>query len=145
MNIGLGSDHAGFELKQKITVWLLENDFIVKDYGSFDHLSVDYPDYAQAVAQGIFKKEIQFGILLCGTGNGINISANKYAHIRAALCWTPEIAVLARAHNDANILTLPARFIEEKTAFDIIAKFLQTKFEAGRHQKRIDKINLIKQ
>ena len=143
VNIGLGSDHAGFELKQKISFFLTENGFAIKDYGSFDRFSVDYPDYAQAVALGIFKEEIQFGILLCGTGNGINISANKYPHIRASLCWTPEIAVLARAHNDANILTLPARFVDEKTVFDIVAQFLKTKFEGGRHQRRIDKINLI--
>lgn len=139
--IGIASDHAGFLLKQFLIKHLQERKFEITDFGANSEESVDYPDFAHPLAKAVAKNEGDIGIAICGSGNGINMTVNKHNNIRAALCWTSEIAMLARQHNDANICTLPARFINEKTALEIINTFLSTKFEAGRHQNRIDKIN----
>ena len=141
MKIALGSDHAGFNYKNNLIEELEEEGFEPKDFGPVDSESVDYPDYVHPVAEAIKSGEFDFGILLCGSGNGVAMSANKHAGIRAALCWTEEIAELARKHNDANILCIPARFIEYDLASDIAEVFLNTDFEGGRHQRRVDKIN----
>lgn len=138
----IGCDHAGFELKTKIIKTLEEKGFKIEDKGCFTSESIDYPDFAHPVANFVEANENVLGILICGSGNGINMTANKHQGIRAALCWTPEIARLAREHNNANILTLPARFITEETALDIVEVFLNTDFEGGRHQKRVEKIPL---
>ena len=140
MKIAIGADHAGFFLKEKLKKYLLNKGHEVKDFGPHSEASVDYPDFAHPVANTVEKKEFEFGILLCGSGNGINMTANKHAGIRSALCWTPEIAKLSRQHNNANILTLPARFIEEGEALKCVDVFLSTPFEGGRHQARVDKI-----
>jgi ribose 5-phosphate isomerase B len=141
MRIAIGSDHAGFELKAKLIEYLREKgEFIVEDFGCFSTESVDYPDFAHATCLSIENKTNEMGILICGSGNGISMAANKHQGIRAALCWTPEIAELARLHNDANIVSLPARFISEQTAILIVDSFLSTAFEGGRHQKRVEKI-----
>lgn len=137
----IGSDHAGFELKSKIIKRLTEKGYQVVDKGCFSVDSIDYADYAHPVAHHV-EDYNEMGILLCGSGNGINMTANKHQGIRSALCWNTEIAKLAREHNDANILTLPARFVSDKEAFEIIDVFFSTPFEGGRHQKRIEKIPL---
>lgn len=137
-----GCDHAGFELKTKIINILEEKGYKIEDKGCFTSESIDYPDFAHPVANFVEANPGVLGILLCGSGNGINMTANKHQGIRAALCWTPEIARLAREHNNANILTLPARFITEENALDIVEVFLNTAFEGGRHQKRVEKIAL---
>jgi ribose 5-phosphate isomerase B len=141
-SIAIGCDHAGFELKQGIKLILEDQGYVVIDKGCFSVDSVDYPDFAHAVATGVLAGEVEFGILLCGSGNGINMTANKHKGIRAALCWKSEIAELARKHNDANILVLPARFIEFDEAKSCVEVFLNQEFEGGRHQKRIDKMNI---
>jgi ribose 5-phosphate isomerase B len=143
MKIAIGSDHAGFVLKTCIIELLNVHHIDFHDYGTFSEDSVDYPDIVQPLAMGIQNGQYQFGILLCGTGNGMAITANKYRGIRAALCWNPEITLLARQHNDANVLALPARFISENEATEMVLLFLSTLFEGGRHQKRIEKINQI--
>ena len=140
MKIAIGADHAGFLLKEKLKKHLQEKGHEVKDFGPFSEQSVDYPDYAHPVATAVEKKEFDFGLLMCGSGNGINMTANKHAGIRSALCWNSEIAKLARQHNDANILTLPARFIEEAEAKKCADVFLSTPFEGGRHETRVKKI-----
>lgn len=140
--IPIGCDHAGFELKQTIIKHLTSKGFVSEDHGCFSNDSIDYADYAHPVADYVEKHSDVKGILLCGSGNGINMTANKHQGIRAALCWTVEIARLARQHNDANILTLPARFITEEEAIAIVDAFLNTSFEGGRHQARIEKIPL---
>ena len=140
MKIAIGSDHAGFSLKEKLKKYLQEKNIEVKDFGPNSEQSVDYPDYAHPVANAVEKKEVDFGLLMCGSGNGINMTANKHAAIRSALCWNSEIAKLARQHNDANILTLPARFIEEAEAKKCADIFLSTAFEGGRHEGRVKKI-----
>jgi ribose 5-phosphate isomerase B len=140
MNIAIGSDHAGFELKSKIIELLKEMGNIVEDFGCFSTDSVDYPDFAHAVCNSITAKQNEMGVLICGSGNGISMAANKHQGIRAALSWTEEIAELARLHNDANIVSLPARFIDETTAKNIVKTFFVTQFEGGRHQRRVDKI-----
>ena len=134
MKIAIGADHAGFSLKEKLKEYLLEKGHEVKDFGPNSEQSVDYPDYAHPVATAVEKKEFDFGLLMCGSGNGINMTANKHAGIRSALCWNSEIAKLARLHNDANILTLPARFIEDAEAKKCVDVFLSTPFEGGRHE-----------
>ena len=138
----IGCDHAGFELKTKIIAYLEQQGYKIDDKGCYSTDSIDYPDFAHPVAETVENNPDIVGILLCGSGNGINMTANKHQGIRAALCWTPEIARLAREHNNANILTLPARFIDEQTALDIVEVFLSTNFEGGRHQKRVEKIPL---
>jgi ribose 5-phosphate isomerase B len=139
--IPIGADHAGFNLKGKIIEFLDSKGYQVKDFGCFSEESIDYPDFAHPVAELIEQNTGMLGILICGSGNGINMTANKHKGIRSALCWNNEIAALARQHNDANIVALPARFISEKEALEIVETFLGTTFEGGRHQRRIDKIS----
>jgi ribose 5-phosphate isomerase B len=141
-SIAIGCDHAGFELKQGIKLILEDQGYVVIDKGCFSMDSVDYPDFAHAVATAVLAREVEFGILMCGSGNGINMTANKHKGIRAALCWKSEIAELARKHNDANILVMPARFIEFDEAKSCVEVFLSQEFEGGRHQKRIDKMDI---
>ena len=136
----IASDHAGFELKRFIISKL--NKLNWNDCGCFDLSSVDYPDFAHPVATYISEHFTEKGVLICGSGNGMQMAANKHANVRAALCWNKEIATLARSHNDANILVLPARFISQTEALEIISDFFETTFEGGRHTKRVDKINL---
>ncbi len=140
MKIALGSDHAGFELKEKIKEVLREKNLGFKDFGPFDNESVDYPDYGHKVGKSVNSKDFESGIVICGSGNGINMTVNKYPNVRSGLCWTKEICELARLHNNANVLAIPARFISEKTALEIIDTFLSTDFEGGRHERRVNKI-----
>jgi ribose 5-phosphate isomerase B len=139
--IPIGADHAGFILKGKIINFLESQGYQVQDFGCFSEDSIDYPDFAHPVAKLVEENKGMLGILICGSGNGINMTANKHAGIRSALCWDVEIASLARQHNDANIVALPARFISEDLALEIVRTFLGTEFEGGRHQRRIDKIS----
>ena len=139
--IVIGCDHAGFELKSKIINHLLEKGFDVEDMGCYSEDSIDYADYAHPVASKVEENIEVKGILICGSGNGINMTANKHQGVRSALCWTPEISKLAREHNDANILTLPGRFVSEELALEIVDVFLSTDFEGGRHLNRINKIS----
>jgi ribose 5-phosphate isomerase B len=139
--IPIGADHAGFNLKGKIIEFLESKGYQVEDFGCFSEESIDYPDFAHPVAELIEQNTGMLGILICGSGNGINMTANKHKGIRSALCWNNEIAALARQHNDANIVALPARFISEQEALEIVETFLGTAFEGGRHQRRIDKIS----
>jgi ribose 5-phosphate isomerase B len=138
--IAIGSDHAGFEFKTQIVEFLEEKGYQVKDMGVYDSNSADYPDFAHPVAYAVEKREVSSGILVCGSGNGVAITANKHQGIRAALCWIPEIAKLARLHNNANIICLPSRFVSVETAKEMVDVFLATAFEGGRHQSRVDKI-----
>lgn len=142
MSISIGSDHAGYGLKVEIIKELETLNYKVIDKGCYSSERADYPDFAHLVAMSVLSKETQFGILMCGSGNGIAMSANKHKGIRAALCWSSEIASLARQHNDANILVLPARFISAAEAKECVKIFLSEKFEGGRHQMRIEKIDL---
>lgn len=141
MKIAIGCDHAGFELKEKLKSYIVSKGWDVTDYGTHSAERADYPDFAHLVATAVENKEADYGLLMCGSGNGINMSANKHKAIRSALCWTSEIAELARLHNDANILTLPARFITEEEAKKCIAVFYTTPFEGGRHTDRVNKIS----
>ena len=143
MNIGIGADHAGYELKKGIIAFLTEKGHQVEDFGCYSEESIDYPDYAHPVCESIEKGSNEFGVLICGSGNGISMAANKHSSIRAALSWAPEIAELGRLHNDANIVSIPARFISEETALKIVEVFFSTEFEGGRHQTRVDKIACI--
>ena len=138
--IALASDHAGFNLKELIKEWLINNNYKVTDFGTNSSESCDYADFAHPMATSVEDNTNDLGISVCGSGNGINMTVNKHQGIRAALCWNKEIASLARAHNDANICSLPARFITNDEAFDIIRAFLMTKFDGGRHLTRINKI-----
>ena len=139
--IAIGSDHAGFALKTSIIKQLKDAYQIINCGCESGEVSVDYPDFAKKVAEKIIKKEAEFGILICGSGIGISISANRFKEIRAALCHNQNVAKLSRKHNDANILCLGARIIPEKNAYGIIKAFLETKFEGGRHIKRIEKLS----
>ncbi len=141
MKIAIASDHAGVKHKTHIIKFLEKKGYKVLDLGPTNEESVDYPDFAHPLAQLVEKKEVQLGILLCGSGNGINMSANKHQYIRSALCWEKEVAKLARLHNDANILALPARFISEQKAKEIVDVFINTSFEGGRHERRVKKIS----
>lgn len=141
--IAIGCDHAGFELKEIIKDNLTSKGYQVKDYGTFNTQSVDYSDIIHPVAADINNNKYSIGIIICGSGNGVAITANKYINVRAAICWNAEIAKLARMHNDANILSLPARFIDEKEAEAIVDVFLNTEFEGGRHLIRVNKIKNI--
>jgi ribose 5-phosphate isomerase B len=141
LRLALGSDHAGFLLKEKISNYLKEKGYKINDFGCFSEERADYADYGHLVAGAVERGEADFGVLLCGSGNGINMSANKHKGIRAALCWKKEIAALARFHNDANIITLPARYISEQEAFQSLDVFLSTPFEGGRHTDRVLKID----
>ena len=141
MKIAIGSDHAGYALKQQIIAYLTSENIDFKDYGCSSEDSVDYPDFAHPVSFVVEKKEVDFGILICGSGNGINMTANKHQGIRAALCWNAEIAKLARQHNDANIVSIPARFLDTNEALEIVNTFLNQSFEGGRHANRVAKIS----
>ena len=138
--IGLCSDHAGFELKEQVKAWLESKGLSYQDFGTHSTDSCDYPDYAHPMAQAVEAGDVYPGIAICGTGNGIGMTLNKHQGIRAALCWNAEIAQLARAHNDANVLVMPGRFISWYEAEKILEVFFATEFEGGRHQRRIDKI-----
>lgn len=138
--VALGADHAGFEYKQELINWLQEQHFTTKDFGTYSLDSVDYPDFAHPTATAVESGDYAFGILICGSANGVAITANKHQHIRAALCWKEEIAALARQHNDANIICIPARFVTLDEAKQMVKTFMDTAFEGGRHQKRVDKI-----
>ncbi len=140
MKIAIGNDHAGYELKLVLADWLKEKGHDVKDYGTDSSEAADYPDFMHPVAGSVEKGEFDFGVLICGSGQGASITANKHQGIRATLCWMPEIAALARSHNDANIICLPGRFLEKDTAIEILRVFLDTAFDGGRHQRRIDKV-----
>lgn len=140
MKIIIGSDHAGFELKEQLIKYLKSIEIEVVDKGTYSSASVNYPDYAHAVAKAIEKGEAKTGILICGSGNGVCMTANKHKKIRAAIAWLPEIAALAKQHNNANILCLPARFINLTKAKTIVSAYLDAEFEGGRHQTRIDLI-----
>jgi len=142
MKIGLACDHAGHEFKEQLKTYLSSKGNEINDYGCYSLESVDYPDFAHKLAESIEKKENKLGIQFCGTGNGINMSANKHQGIRAALCWNIHIAEQARLHNNANILTMPARHLEWEEVEKIVDAFLNTKFEGGRHQKRVNKIKI---
>lgn len=138
--IALASDHAGFELKAIVEGYLEARGVAYKDFGTDSAESCDYPDFAHPAALAVESGDCSMGIAMCGTGNGIAMTLNKHQGIRAALCWNNEIAALARQHNDANVLVMPARFIDAVTALAIVDTFLDTPFEGGRHQRRIDKI-----
>ena len=140
MNISIGNDHAGPEYKQAITSFLKNLGHQVKNHGTDDAHSVDYPDFIHPVAKDVEEKKAELGIIICGSGNGAAMTANKYQNIRAALCWNKELVALSRQHNDANILSLPARFISIPQAISMVEVFINTAFEGGRHQSRIDKI-----
>jgi ribose 5-phosphate isomerase B len=139
--IPIASDHAGYELKNKVIEHLKTKNFDVKDFGTYSSESVDYPDFAHKVGSAVNKGEYQRGIVICGSGNGVQMTVNKYPNVRCALCWNEEIASLARQHNDANIISLPARFINEETALKIVDIYLTTPFEGGRHMRRVEKIS----
>ena len=139
-NIAMSSDHAGFSLKEKIKSHLLSLGYEVKDFGTFSEDSCDYPDFAHPAALAVEKGECDFGIGMCGSGNGMQMTLNKHQGIRAALCWLPELASLARQHNDANFLVLPARFITDEEALKITDAYLNADFEGGRHLRRVEKI-----
>lgn len=140
MNIAIGSDHAGYEIKKTVKSWLEEHGHAVNDMGPYSDESVDYPDYARKVAEAVAKGEYDQGILLCGSGVGVSISANKIRGIRAALAFNPEIAALARQHNNANILCFPARFTDVETVRTSLDNWFSASFEGGRHQRRVEKI-----
>lgn len=139
MKIAIGADHAGFEYKELLKSFL--SDYEVKDFGTHSTQSVDYPDFAHPVASAVESQEYTFGILVCGSANGVAITANKHQHIRAAICWLNEIAELARVHNNANVLCIPARFVSEDLAKEMTTTFLNTAFEGGRHENRVNKIS----
>ena len=139
--IAIGSDHAGYELKEKVKNHLVKQGLEFEDFGPFSEERADYPDYAHPVASAIENKNADLGILICGSGNGINMTANKHQEIRSALCWQEDIAEMARLHNDANIIALPARYISESIALSCIDIFLKTEFEGGRHASRVEKIS----
>lgn len=141
MKIAIGSDHAGYELKDKIIAILEERGDEVQDFGTNGDQSVDYPDFGHPVATALEKKDAELGIVICGSGNGINMTVNKHEGVRSALCWLPEIAALARQHNNANVLALPARYLSTDEAKNILIAFLEAEFEGGRHQRRVDKIS----
>jgi ribose 5-phosphate isomerase B len=138
--IGLGSDHAGFEAKRYIIKVLEEKGIPYKDFGAYSSESSDYADYAHPLALAVESGDCYPGIAICGTGNGISMTMNKHQGIRAALCWNPEVAFYARAHNDANVLSLPGRLLSEEELYEILVMFLNTPFEGGRHERRINKI-----
>ncbi|GAB1446492.1 ribose 5-phosphate isomerase B [Flammeovirgaceae bacterium] len=139
--IVIGSDHAGYEMKEDIKIFLQNQGLDVSDFGTHSTESVDYPDFAHPVANAVEKDETVLGILICGSANGVAMTANKHQGIRAAICWNEELASLARQHNNANILCLPARFIKPELATKIVNQFLQVRFEGGRHERRVDKIS----
>jgi len=140
MKISIGNDHAGYTRKNELVEYLKKEGHNIKNYGTDTLTSVDYPDFVHPVAKDIVEGNVQFGILLCGSGNGVAIAANKYKLVRAALCWNKELANLARAHNNANILCIPSKFITQENFLVTVESFLKTPFEGGRHKRRVDKI-----
>ena len=138
--IPIGADHAGVQLKEAIKTYFTERGYKFKDYGTNTEESIDYPDFGHPVANHVQENEGTLGIVICGSGNGINMTVNKHQGIRSALTWTEELAELARQHNDANIIALPARFVSTELAIKMVEKFLTTEFEGGRHQNRVNKI-----
>jgi len=141
MKIAIGGDHAGYELKEVVVRYLEEKGIEIIDKGPFATDSVDYPDFVHPVCQELITQAVDMAILICGSGNGVAITANKYAKVRCGLCWTAELAALTVQHNNANAIAIPARFIETETALEIVEAFLDNQFEGGRHQRRVDKIN----
>jgi len=141
LTIAIGSDHAGYEFKELLKSFLTEKGYTVIDFGTKSKDSVDYPDYVHPLAAEVASGQIELGILLCGSANGVCMTANKHRDIRAALCWNTEVAKLARQHNNANIICLPARFVSIESAQEMVLAFLTTEFEGGRHQTRVDKIS----
>lgn len=142
MKLAMASDHAGYNLKKKVQAFLESEGCTTHDFGCYSTESCDYPDFAHPCAEAVEKGEFDFGIVICSTGNGICMTANKHQGIRAALCWEKRLAELARQHNNANILGMPANFISEETALEIVRTFFSTDFEGGRHERRINKIPL---
>jgi len=141
MKIAIGNDHAGTDYKDRIVEHLQNNGYNVLNFGTNSDKSVDYPDFIHPVANAIEKGEADFGIIICGSGNGAQMTANKHKGVRAALCWNNELVSLARQHNDANVLSIPARFVSKHQALSFVDIFLNTKFEGGRHQNRVNKIS----
>ena len=141
MKIAIGNDHAGVEVKKNIEKLLSEKGYTVINKGYDGKESVDYPDYIHPVSLEVKEKKAQIGIIICGSGNGAAMTANKHKGVRAAICWSEEIAVLARQHNDANIISIPSRFLSEEEIINIVEAFIKTDFEGGRHKRRIDKID----
>ena len=141
MKLALGSDHAGFAHKEILRTWLSSQGYEVQDFGTYSADSMDYPDVAHPLAAAVAAGEFTQGILLCGSANGVCITANKHGGVRGAIAWLPEIAALARQHNDANVLCIPARYVSEEQTQEIASLFLKTEFEGGRHQQRVSKIN----
>jgi ribose 5-phosphate isomerase B len=139
--IAIGCDHAGFEYKESLKKWLEKNGYTYKDFGAYSTESADYPDFAHPLAAAVEEKTFDLGILICGSANGVAITANKHQGIRAAICWTEELAELSRQHNNANVVCLPSRFIEYSLAEKIVDRFLHTDFEGGRHERRVSKIS----
>ena len=140
MKIAIGNDHAGTEYKKEIQKMLLEDNHVINNHGTDDDKSVDYPDHVHPVASQVENNEVDFGIIICGSGNGANMTANKHQKIRSALCWSKEIATLSRTHNNANILSIPSRFVSLNEAKEMVNSFLNTSFEGGRHETRVNKI-----
>ena len=138
--VAFASDHAGYQMKKMIEKYVTEKGYAVRDFGTDSEESCDYPDFAHPAAEAVESGECDFGICLCGSGNGMQMTLNKHQGIRAALCWTPELAALARQHNNANILVLPARFIDDEMALRNVSAYLDAKFEGGRHERRVAKI-----
>lgn len=141
MKIAIGGDHAGFHYKERLIAYLKQKSHEIEDFGPGSDASVDYPDHVHPLASAIASQKSELGVLICGSANGVAITANKHENVRAAICWNGEIAALARQHNNANIICLPARFIAYEYAESLVEIFLTTAFEGGRHQKRVDKIN----
>ncbi|MCF8373704.1 MAG: ribose 5-phosphate isomerase B [Bacteroidales bacterium] len=141
--IAMSCDHAGYQTKEKLKTWLQDKGYEVEDFGTYSTYSCDYPDFAHPMAESVESKKSDMGISLCGSGNGINMAANKHQGIRSALCWKKELAELARLHNDANICAIPARFVSVDEAKEIVEKFLNTGFEGGRHIPRVNKIPIL--
>jgi ribose 5-phosphate isomerase B len=139
--IAIGADHAGFEYKELLKKWLEKNGYALKDFGTHSTDSADYPDFAHPVANAVEKKEFELGVLICGSANGVAITANKHQDVRAAICWNEELAALARQHNNANVLCLPSRYITIELAEKILDRFLHSSFEGGRHERRVGKIS----
>ena len=140
MKLAIGNDHAGSDLKKKIVTLLEDQNIEVVNYGTDQNESVDYPDFAHPVGKSIQENKVDLAIVICGSGNGVNMVVNKYSKVRSALCWNTELAGLARSHNNANILAIPARFVSEEVVMEMVNTFLTTPFEGGRHQNRVEKI-----
>lgn len=140
MKIAIGNDHAGTAYKLAIVEYLKSEGIEINNYGTDEESSVDYPDFVHPVAKDVDQQQVDLGILICGSGNGVAMTANKYSSVRAGLCWTKEITELTRQHNNANVICIPARFTSQPQALEMVKTFLNTEFEGGRHQKRVDKI-----